>query len=136
MGATTAFFARSGAGLPSYVSPSAEWLLGYAAQRWVREPAFWTETVVHPEDRDDAVAYCALATGKKADHEFEYRAIRADGRVVWLLDVVRVVLGKRGVPERLRGLKFDVSQERSAATARPSGLYFRPTLAELRNVSA
>jgi PAS domain-containing protein len=68
----------------SYVGRAAEVLLGYPASRWTTEPAFWAETVVHPEDRDDAVAYCALATGQARDHDFVYRAIAADGRVVWL----------------------------------------------------
>jgi PAS domain S-box-containing protein len=94
----------------SYIGRAAEVLLGYPASRWTTEPAFWAETVVHPEDRDDAVAYCALATGQARDHDFVYRAIAADGRVVWLHDMVKVLRGLRGVPERLRGIMIDVTE--------------------------
>ncbi len=93
----------------SFVSASAEIVLGYPAARWCDEPTFWSDVVVHPDDRDDAVAYCALATGKRRDHRFEYRARAADGRIVWLHDLVRVVLGPRGIPAELRGVMFDVT---------------------------
>jgi PAS domain S-box-containing protein len=95
----------------SYVGRQAEELLGYPRRRWTDEPAFWAETVVHPEDRDEAVAFCALATGKCQDHDFVYRAVRPDGSVVWLHDIVQVIKGKKGIPERLRGVMIDVTPE-------------------------
>lgn len=91
-----------------YVSASAEDLLGYPRTRWTQEMSFWTDVVVHPEDRDDAVAYCALCTGKNQDHAFVYRAVAADGTVVVLQDIVRVVIGRRGVASRLRGVMIVV----------------------------
>ncbi len=98
-----------------YVSPCAEEILGYPARAWLEEPAFWAETVVHPEDRRDAIAYCALATGKGRDHDFVYRAVKANGGVVWLHDVVKVFLGPKGVPRRLRGLMFAVADKSKVA---------------------
>jgi PAS domain S-box-containing protein len=97
-----------------YVSDSAEEVLGYPARRWVEEPTFWADTVLHPEDRDDAIAFCALCTGKKADHDFEYRAVAADGRVVWLHDIVRVVKGEKGIATRLRGVMIEVDARKTA----------------------
>jgi PAS domain S-box-containing protein len=99
----------------TFVSPATERVLGYPASRWVGEATFWADVVVHKEDRDDAIAYCALATGRQRDHEFEYRALAADGRVVWLRDFVRVIAGRKGVPERLRGLMIDISDEKRSA---------------------
>lgn len=99
----------------SYVSPTAEQLLGYPAERWVREPTFWADVIIAPDDRDDAIAYCALATTKRADHVFEYRARRADGGVLWLRDYVRVIVGPRGIANVLRGIMFDVSAEKRAS---------------------
>ena len=78
----------------TYVSPYAELLLGYPIQRWTTEATFWADVVIVAEDRDDAIAYCALATTKRCDHIFEYRARASDGRVVWLRDVVKVVMGR------------------------------------------
>ena len=67
----------------SYVSEAAQRLLGYPAERW-KEPGFWAEVVVHPDDRDGAVAFCAVATGQGRDHDFQYRARCSDGRTVRL----------------------------------------------------
>ncbi|HEU0015966.1 MAG TPA: PAS domain-containing protein [Longimicrobium sp.] len=87
----------------TYVGRAAERVLGYPLGRW-REPGFWAETVVPPDDAPDAVAFCALATGQGQDHDFQYRAVTAAGRVVRLHDVVVVLRGARNVPERLRGI--------------------------------
>ncbi len=95
----------------SYVSPSAELILGYSAGRWVREPSFWVDTILHPEDRNDAVAFCALATGRKADHDFIYRAVRSDGSIIRLHDIVKVVIGSKGVPVCLRGIMIPLSSD-------------------------
>ena len=100
----------------TYVGSVAERLLGYPARRWTDEPTFWADVIIEPADRNDAIAYCALATAKVADHVFEYRARAADGRVVWLRDYVRVVVGARRIPVRLRGLMFDITAERRDAT--------------------
>jgi PAS domain-containing protein len=71
--------------------------------------------VLHPEDRASAIAYCALATGQCRDHEFEYRAIGTNGQVRWLYDIVKVVLGSKGVPRLLRGLMIDVTRLKETA---------------------
>lgn len=97
----------------SYVGKSAEDILGYPAKRWTTEPTFWADTVVHEEDRGEAIAYCALATGKCKDHDFVYRAIAEDGSVVWLHDVVRVCVGPRNVADRLRGIMIDITDSQS-----------------------
>jgi PAS domain-containing protein len=95
----------------SYVSPSAVEILGYPVERWTTEPTFWTDVVVDPVDRDEAVAFCAMATGLGRDHEFRYRARAADGRTVHLHDAVQVVFGPRGVPQRLRGIMVVADSE-------------------------
>jgi PAS domain-containing protein len=117
----------------TYVGGDAEAMLGFAPQQWVDGPTFWADSVIHPEDRSDAIAYCALATGRKTDHVFEYRAITKGQDIVWLKDYVRVVLGRRGVPVRLRGLMFDVSEEKWMAQASEKEAVLRmPALAELQ----
>jgi PAS domain S-box-containing protein len=98
----------------TFVSDSAERILGYTPQSWL-QAGFWADVVLHPEDRASAIAYCALATGQCRDHEFEYRAIGADGQVRWLYDIVKVVLGSKGVPRLLRGLMIDVTTLKETA---------------------
>jgi PAS domain-containing protein len=88
----------------SYVNPGVEAVLGYPASRWTEEPTFWADVVLHPNDREESVTYCATETGKGCDHDFEYRAVATDGRVVRLRDYVRVVPDAAGKPARLRGV--------------------------------
>jgi PAS domain-containing protein len=94
----------------TYVSPCAEDVLGYPVRDWL-ELGFWASSVVHPEDQNDAVAFCALATAKGRDHDFQYRAQRADGSVVVLHDMVHVIKGPLGVPIRLRGVMVVVPED-------------------------
>ena len=98
----------------SFVSASAEEVLAHPVARWTTEATFWADHVVHPDDRDEAIAYCALATGKGVDHAFVYRAKAADGTTVPLLDYVQVIKSKRGIAERLRGIMIDVSDAEQA----------------------
>jgi len=88
----------------SYVSRSAEVVLGYPVERWTGEPTFWADVVVHQADRDEAVSFCVAETGQCRDHAFEYRARAVDGRVVRLRDYVRVIPDAAGRPSRLRGI--------------------------------
>lgn len=92
----------------SYVSPSAELALGWPTRSWITDTTFWAKTVVHEHDAEQAVSYCASETACDRDHAFEYRARTADGRVVRLRDVVRVVPPMEGHPKRLRGVMFVV----------------------------
>src|SRR5262245_37969218 len=74
----------------TFVSREAERLLGYAIEQWYA-PGFWA-SILHPEDQRWAVDYCVQSTRRGERHEFEYRVIAADGRVVWLRDIVTVVV--------------------------------------------
>jgi PAS domain S-box-containing protein len=95
----------------SYVSPHADQMFGYDPRRWTSESDFWVGVVVHPEDRQEAAAFCALATGQGRDHDFQYRALRADGTTRIIHDMVQVVKGDKGIPVTLRGVMIDVTEE-------------------------
>jgi diguanylate cyclase (GGDEF)-like protein/PAS domain S-box-containing protein len=95
----------------SFVSRKAETLLGYPADAW-REAGFWVAHL-HPADREWAPQYSASCTGRLEPHRFEYRFIAADGRVVWLEDIVTVV-SEAGEPTLLRGLMVDITARKEA----------------------
>ena len=97
----------------TFVSERAEDVLGYPAAQWLSEPTFWTDHI-HPDDRAAAVELCVHATGQGRDHVFEYRAIAADGRVVWIRDIVYVIRDDEGKPRQLRGLMIDVTSRKMA----------------------
>jgi len=93
----------------SFVSRRAETVLGYPVARWVREPDFWVKRI-HPEDREAVMRIHRDALAGRRDHEFEYRAIAADGREVWMRDIVHVVRDAEGKPVTLRGLSVDLTE--------------------------
>jgi PAS domain S-box-containing protein len=93
----------------SFVTEEAERLLGYPRAQWL-EAGFWAAHL-HPDDRDSAVQFCVDATRRQRDHDFEYRMIAADGRVVWLRDIVTVVT-RNGEADRLRGVMVDITEQR------------------------
>jgi PAS domain S-box-containing protein len=92
----------------SFVSQKAEGLLGFPITRWLDEPDFWVR-LIHPDDRDRAVTTCAAAVESLEDHTFDYRVVTADGRTVWVRDVVHVTADPQGQPSRLRGVMLDIT---------------------------
>jgi len=99
----------------SFVSKRAEDILGYPSQKWMEEPTFWADHL-HPDDRGWAIDSCVSATHEKQDHVFEYRMIAADGRVVWLRDLVTVII-EGGELTSLRGLMVDVTERKNTELA-------------------
>ena len=95
----------------TYVSDFAETMLGFTPQECCA-PGFWPSHI-HPEDRDRAIRYCLDLTAAKKDHRFEYRMIAADGSIVWVEDVVKVVV-KGGKVVALRGVLIDINERKQA----------------------
>jgi PAS domain S-box-containing protein len=96
----------------TFVSDQAERILGYPIEHWLNEPTFWQDHL-HPDDRDWAVEFCSNATAEKQDHDFEYRMIAADGKTVWLRDLVTVMV-ENDRPTKLRGVMVDVTKHKLA----------------------
>jgi PAS domain S-box-containing protein len=98
----------------TFVSQQAERLLGYPLDEWFT-PGFWAEHI-HPEDRAWAVEFCLRATREKRKHDFEYRMLAADGRTVWLRDIVSVA-AEGGEATTLRGIMVDVTERKRTEQA-------------------
>jgi two-component system cell cycle sensor histidine kinase/response regulator CckA len=90
----------------TFVSKQAERLLGYPREQWTTDPNFWTDRL-HPDDKW-AVNTCIESIADRKDHQLEYRLIAADGRVVWLKDIVTVER-LDGENPRVRGVMFDIT---------------------------
>jgi two-component system cell cycle sensor histidine kinase/response regulator CckA len=94
----------------TFVSRQAERILGYSVERWLHEPGFWIEHL-HPDDRQQTVSLCRRAVEEKRNHTLEYRMLAADGREVWLRDVVTVIVEDEQ-PVKLRGLMVDLTERK------------------------
>jgi len=100
----------------TFVSQRAEGLLGFPTDQWLRDADFFAVRI-HKEDRDRAIAQCRAAVATATDHEFEYRAVAADGRVLWLRDIIHVLRDSGGRPRQLRGLTVDLTERKRAEVA-------------------
>jgi PAS domain S-box-containing protein len=92
-----------------FVSQQAEAILGYPVEQWLSTPNFWHHHL-HPEDGElieQKYSECILE-GKS--QEFEFRAIAADGHVVWLRDSVSVIKNAEGHLTKISGLIVDISE--------------------------
>ena len=99
-----------------FVSEEAERILGYPARIWLEEPDFWVRHT-HPEDVERCASFCRAASARGEDHELEYRMIAADGRVVWLRDIVTVCRSEDG-STRLVGLARGHHQPEAGGSSR------------------
>jgi methylmalonyl-CoA mutase cobalamin-binding domain/chain len=100
----------------TFVSHRAEGLLGFPPEHWLREPDFFALRI-HKDDRERAIGQCRAAIATATDHEFEYRALAADGRVLWLRDIIHVLRDSGGRPRQLRGLTVDLTERKRSEVA-------------------
>ncbi|OLP15778.1 hypothetical protein BST81_24495 [Leptolyngbya sp. 'hensonii'] len=95
----------------TYMGFQVEALLGYPLSHWFQED-FWAEHL-HPDDRAYAVRHCREAVARGEDYVLEYRMIAADGRIIWLRDIVGIEW-ENGRPTAIRGFMFDISELKQA----------------------
>jgi PAS domain S-box-containing protein len=97
-----------------FVNHRAEELSGYPAERWLSQPGF-AQAIAHQEDRHEVRAQhyqCA----RYADHrQLEYRIVAADGRVVWVRELVSPSRGCGGAVRSLRSVMWKIDPPRKAA---------------------
>ncbi len=99
----------------NYVSPQSKEILGYAPGQWYQD-SFW-QNHIHPEDRERAINFCVREVKQNRNHDFEYRMIASDGRIVWLRDLVSLVEDP-GKSKKLRGLMIDITKIKIAEKAK------------------
>lgn len=94
----------------TFVSENAERLLGYPKEMWLEKPRFWADHI-YKEDRGWAIDYCMKCTKDKIPHDFEYRMIAADGRLIWLRDIVSVQV-ENDEAVKLSGIMVDITNQK------------------------
>jgi PAS domain S-box-containing protein len=99
----------------TFVSQQARRLLGYPAERWLRNRNFW-KNHLHAKDREWVLKFRAQAVAAKKDCVLEYRMIRADRRIVWLRDSLSVSQDARG-QLKLRGIMVNITERKEAEEA-------------------
>jgi signal transduction histidine kinase len=110
-------------------------MFGHPLARWHDEPDFWS-TLQHPDDRERCAAESRAARGEGRDHDLEYRVVTADGGIVSILDLVRVVRHADGRVRHLRGVMLDVTHGKGAELTQREGEGARQHAAALGSVAA
>lgn len=94
----------------TFISKKVESILGYTVEEWLSSMTFW-EDHIYLEDKERTVNYCFDKTSLNLNHDFEYRMVAKDGRIVWLRDIVNVV-SDNNEPVSLRGIMIDVTKKK------------------------
>jgi PAS domain S-box-containing protein len=97
----------------TFVSQGAEQILGFPVDRWLADPEFWISRV-HPEDREHVVkAWTHARDPHSLRGDFEFRAISASNRTLWLHQKVFTHRAPTGEPRRI-GVVLDVTDRKEA----------------------
>lgn len=108
-------FTKSGQRINRYMSPT-EALTGYPLEMLLADWSFWPSQIIHPEDREVAANQVKrFARGQSG--EVAYRLIRADGRVIWVRDSVRVERDPASGSIIVYGVVSDITERKQAEEA-------------------
>ncbi|MDB2562284.1 diguanylate cyclase [Sulfurimonas sp.] len=94
----------------SHISKSCEQLLGYEVKEWTNFN-FW-KAIVHEEDRKWAPSYLLHEIKCAKNHVLEYRVIKKDGEVIWVLDTVTLEKDSSGKVVKLFGFTIDITEKK------------------------
>lgn|GEM_PF-1315888 len=109
-----------------YVGPQAEELLGFPMKEWLVDD-FWMQRL-HPEDRSWATIARAEGLSKRKSFESEYRMITAEGRTVWVRDIV-TRRQTEGGQDILVGFMLDITHRRTAEESLQESRQFTESVA-------
>jgi PAS domain S-box-containing protein len=93
----------------TFVSSSAERILGYPTEQWLNEDSFLLK-YVHRDDRARFLEVIRKAQLEKKDGELEHRFLTSDLREIWLQTGLRVVAKNDSGAYEIRGLSIDISK--------------------------
>ncbi|MBW3534047.1 MAG: PAS domain S-box protein [Gemmatimonadetes bacterium] len=96
-----------------FVSRRAEELLGHSTERWTRETGFFENVLLHPDDKERVLAEIAAAVENRRNADLTYRVLTADGRVVWIQDLVRPI-ERDGGGVFIRGVMVEVTRQKQS----------------------
>ena len=96
-----------------YISEHIERMLGVSPTTAVGNDDWWVQ-LLHPDDRQRAMAESDTADLDRTPYRSEYRMVATDGRVVWIHDEAVLVDGTDGEPAYWQGVMHDISERKRA----------------------
>jgi PAS domain S-box-containing protein len=95
-----------------YVSPQVE-MFGYPAERFLEDPDLW-DSLIHPDDLDAVRLGEKIARERLEPLELEYRVVRPDGSICWVLDLMDTTLDADGTPLFEQGFMLDITERKQS----------------------
>ena len=100
----------------TYISPQIEAILGFSADQWRRDPTLW-ESLIHPDDRERALAADAEHYTTGAPLDIELRVRTREGEWRWMRDRSVLIRDDDGNPRWSQGILLDVTERKVAEIA-------------------
>jgi PAS domain S-box-containing protein len=97
-----------------YVSPAFEEIWGIPCEDMYKKPSIWMESI-HPEDRqkvDDVSFYKNRQLLLEGKYKIEFRIVRPDGAIRWILDRAFPVFNEKDEPIRICGIAQDITDRK------------------------
>jgi PAS domain S-box-containing protein len=98
------------------ITDEIERISGYPADNFVASARRTLMSIIHPDDQDGVMRAVATASDVERPFSQEYRIVRADGAVRWVLDRGQLVTGF-GSRLWMDGVIFDITERRAAEEA-------------------
>ena len=92
------------------VSPGITELFGVSREEWLNTYLIW-QRFIHPEDRDRVLAESDRCVETGDPFRLEYRAVRTDGREIWIHEDCVLVHGDDGRQLYWLGMMFDITDQ-------------------------
>ena len=96
----------------AFISPQVERLLGYAPEEWARDPTLWIK-LLHPDDREAALAADERHYRDGEPLRSEYRLITRDRSELWVRDEATIVTDDDGTRSS-QGVLIDITESKRA----------------------
>ena len=120
----------------TYVNKSIEKTYGYTSEEWLANPSLWKDTI-HPDDKDRVFSMLDIAIEKKEDSIIEYRIVRKDGSVRWIIDRFSWEKDEQGNIVSLNGVMSDITEKKISEEAlKKSYEEIRKSREQLRSLSS
>ncbi len=91
----------------TFISKKVETILGYSIEYYMTNPTFW-EDHIYPEDREYALGISSIVNETFKNHDYEYRMITKEGKIIWIRDIVNFVIENQK-PVIARGIMIDIT---------------------------
>ena len=96
----------------TYISSATKKILGYEREEWTNFDS-WVN-MLHPDDKESVSSYCQTQTKDGKDHVMEYKMLKKDGEVIWVIDVVTLTKNEESNPTKLNGFILDITDKKIA----------------------